>query len=124
MRGYIPKVAQHHSRREAGGDFDRADEEGGHGHEGQKNEEREPNRRANERLLVVVMHIMLLRDPLDMVEDVTMEQVFNEGPRADSSHNSQDSCQPSMGITCEGQGDEGDSSGRKGIEIGEENGSA
>ena len=124
MRRHVPKVAQHHSRRKAGGNFNGADEEGGHGHERQKNEESEPNRRANEGLLIVVMHIMLLLDPFDMVEDVAMEQVFNEGPAGDADDNGQNRGHPSMRIAREGQGDAGDSGGWIGIKIGEENGPA
>src|ERR1700690_123084 len=101
--GDIPEVSQHHPRRESCRELERAQEDGRHGDQGQEDEEAEPGRRADEGLLVAVMHVMLHLDPPDMVKDIAVEQVLDEGPGAESDQNGQDRGPPSVQVALEGK---------------------
>jgi len=124
VRRHIPKVSKHHARGEPRGDLKVADQDGRHRDERQKDKNAEPGGSADKRLLVMVMHVMLVLDPFDMMENVAVEQVFDKGPNAQAGHDRQDRRPPPMGIAHERQDNKADGGRWIGVEIGKEGGSA
>jgi hypothetical protein len=80
MRRYITEVPDHHSPCEPKGHVGARNQQHGQRYKGEKNEQTEPCRRTNECHLVSVVNIVLVLNPFYVVEDIPVEQIFDQAP--------------------------------------------
>ena len=113
-----------HGLSRQGRDFDAGNQDGGQSHEGEKDEQAEPSRCPHQGQLVMVMNVVLLFHPFYMMEDVAMQEIFDQAPAGKARDQSYQREHPPMWITREGEHDQGGGGGRVGVKIGKKGGSA